>query len=137
MNEQTEKSAATAPCILLAEDDKEMRALLAHALRRAGYEVVECGDGIDLFEHLRAYFMPVAEPRKVDLVISDIRMPGLSGLEILEGLHKRGAFPPVVLITAFGDAATHAAAERCGALATFDKPFDIDDLIVKVRTILQ
>jgi DNA-binding NtrC family response regulator len=71
----------------------------------------------------------------VDLVISDIRMPGLSGLEILEGLSKREDFPPFVLITAFGDAATHAAAEQNGALALFDKPFDIDDLVEKVRKI--
>lgn len=113
-----------------------MRALLAHALRRAGYEVVECCDGLELFEHLGSYFMPVEEHKKVDLVISDIRMPGLTGLEILEGLCKRRDFPPFVLITAFGDAATHAEAEQYGALAMFDKPFDIDDLIAKVRKIV-
>ena len=125
-----------APHILLAEDDKEMRALLAHALRRAGYEVAECCDGVELFEHLGAYFMPGKEHQKVDLVISDIRMPGITGLEILEGLSQRDDFPPFVLITAFGDAATHAEAERYGALAVFDKPFDIDELVAKVRKIL-
>jgi DNA-binding response OmpR family regulator len=137
MNRQPEKSAAAiTPHILLAEDDNEMHALLAHALRKAGYEVVECCDGVDLFENLGAYFMPGEEYKKADLVISDIRMPGLTGLEILEGLRKRGDFPPFVLITAFGDAATHAEAEQYGALAVFDKPFDIDDLIAKVRKIM-
>lgn len=113
-----------------------MRALLARALRRADYEVIECRDGVELLEHLGSYFLYEEKHEKIDLVISDIRMPGLTGLEILEGLSKRDDFPPFVLITAFGDAATHAEAEKYGALAVFDKPFDIDDLIAKVRKIL-
>ncbi|MGH7494017.1 MAG: response regulator [bacterium] len=125
-----------APHILLAEDDKEMRALLAGALRRAGYWITECGDGIELLEHLASFILPDEEHEKVDLVISDIRMPGLTGLEILQGLSRRGDFPPFILITAFGDVETHATAEYYGALAMFDKPFDVDDLVAKVQKVM-
>ncbi|MDZ7305005.1 MAG: response regulator [candidate division KSB1 bacterium] len=133
---QKEKpAAAIAPHVLLAEDDHEMRALLARVLRKAGYEVTECSNGVELLEHLGSYFLPDEEHEEIDLIISDIRMPGVSGLEILEGLSKHDDFTPFILITAFGDTETHAQAERFGALAMFDKPFDIDDLLAKVRKI--
>jgi CheY-like chemotaxis protein/anti-sigma regulatory factor (Ser/Thr protein kinase) len=128
--------AAIVPHILLAEDDQEMRALLARVLRKAGYGVTECSNGVELLEHLGSYFLPDEEHETIDLVISDIRMPGVTGLEILEGLCKHDDFPPFILITAFGDTETHAEAERFGALAMFDKPFDIDDLLAKVQKIV-
>ena len=128
--------AAMAPHVLLAEDDHEMRALLVRALHRAGYEVVACSNGVELLEHLGSYILREEEHEEIDLIISDIRMPGVTGLEILEGLSKHDDFPPFILITAFGDAETHAEAERYGALAMFDKPFDIDDLLAKVRKIV-
>ena len=121
------------PHVLLAEDDKEMRSLLAVALRRAGYGVTECSNGIELLEHLGSFILPDEDYEVIDLVISDIRMPGVTGLEILEGLSRHGSFPPFILITAFGDVETHARAKYWGALATFDKPFDVDDLVAKVR----
>lgn len=130
---KSNSTALVSPHILLAEDDKEMRALLAGALRRAGYKVTECGNGVELLEHLGSFILPDLEHEQVDLVISDIRMPGLTGLEILEGLSKRPDFPPFILITAFGDVETHAKAKYWGALAMFDKPFDVDDLVAKVR----
>jgi DNA-binding response OmpR family regulator len=129
-------AALSAPHILLAEDDREMRALLAGALRRAGYGVTECGDGVELLELLGSFILPDLEHVAVDLVISDIRMPGLTGLEILEGLSRHGDFPPFILITAFGDVETHARAKYSGALAMFDKPFDVDDLVAKVRKVV-
>ena len=128
--------AQHSPHILLAEDDKEMRVLLAGALRRAGYAVTECGNGVELLDHLGSYVLPDEEHEEVDLVISDIRMPGLTGLEILEGLSRRGDLPPFILITAFGDVETHARAKHWGALAMFDKPFDVDDLVAKVRKVV-
>jgi hypothetical protein len=72
--------------ILLAEDDKEMRAMLVHALRNAGYEVTECPDGLGLLTHLEPFLKPEAIGHEgVDLIISDIRMPGFTGMEVLEG----------------------------------------------------
>ena len=123
------------PRVLLAEDDNDMRKLLAWSLRNYGYEVIDCTDGVQLLDHLGSFFFP-EETEAFNLIISDIRMPGVTGLEVLEGMHKYKAFPPMVLITAFGDEKTHAQAHQFGAAAIFDKPFDIDDLLAKVQEIL-
>jgi DNA-binding response OmpR family regulator len=123
--------------VLLAEDDYEMRTLLAMALRKSGYKVIECSDGTKMVAHLVAFLLPdeyASEP--VDLIISDIRMPGVTGLEVLEAKHEIENFPPMILITAFGDEDTHAVANQFGAAAIFDKPFDVDVLLEKVRDLL-
>ena len=123
--------------VLLAEDDREMRALLALSLRKYGYDVVECADGVSLLTHLAAYLLPTEYNREqFDLIISDIRMPGVTGMEVLEGRPEIAEFPPMILITAFGDEETHRSAKKYGAAAMFDKPFDVDDLLEKVRSIL-
>lgn len=123
--------------ILLADDEKEMRKLLSQAFRKAGYAVTECSDGLDLLTHLESFLFFQKERRRyVDLIISDIRMPGLTGMEILEGIRSARGFPPMILITAFGDDETHNLAEKFGAVAMFDKPFDIDDLLIKVHKLV-
>jgi DNA-binding response OmpR family regulator len=122
--------------ILLAEDDKEMRSLLALMLRKEGYQVCECTDGLSLLDMLSSFFLPGEEHENFDLVISDIRMPGVTGMEILMGANELDNFPPIILITAFGDKETHMQAERLGAVALFDKPFDIDEMLKKVHAIL-
>lgn len=135
---RSEITAAEPNHILLAEDDKEMRAMLVLALRKDGYEVTECSDGVELFTYLEHYFLPNRIVQKdVALVISDILMPGFTGMEVLEGISKKERFPPMILITAFGDEKTHALADELGAAAIFDKPFDMDDLLAKVRELLQ
>jgi DNA-binding response OmpR family regulator len=122
--------------ILLAEDDKEMRSLLALMLRKEGYQIRECMDGLSLLDMLSSFFLPDEEHENFDLIISDIRMPGVTGMEILMGANELDDFPPIILITAFGDKETHVLAERLGAVALFDKPFDIDEMLEKVRAIL-
>ena len=123
--------------VLLAEDDDEMRVLLALTLRKSGYEVVECADGIGMLTHLAAFLLPEEFAREsVDLIISDIRMPGVTGMEVLQGKPKKQGFPPMILISAFVDAETHALANRFGAAAIFDKPFDMDVLLKKVKDVL-
>lgn len=116
--------------ILLAEDDDEMRRLLGNALRREGYIVLEMDDGQSLMDRL------THAPMDVDLIISDIRMPGLSGLQVLERFRRSDAKTPVVLITAFGDSDTVAVAKNLGAQEVLSKPFEIDDLRATVRRIL-
>jgi DNA-binding NtrC family response regulator len=66
--------------------------------------------------------------RPPDVLVSDVRMPGLGGLDVLRGLRHCEWANPVILITAFGDEATHLEAVRLGAAAVLDKPFDVDDL---------
>ena len=123
------------PRVLIAEDDEKMRQLLAKVVHADGYAVVECQNGIDLFGHLEA-FVGRQGRLDFDVIISDILMPGPTGLEILEALHDRAGFPPVILITAFGDRGTHARAQKAKAAAVLDKPFEIDELLRKLREVV-
>jgi DNA-binding response OmpR family regulator len=122
--------------VLLAEDDREMRQMLAKALRTAGYRVQECPDGLQLLDLLGAVLFLHQGGETIDLIVSDVRMPGASGQEILEQFHHCPGFPPMILITAFGDEQAHVKAEWFGAAAMFDKPFDVDLLIAKVGELL-
>lgn len=139
MNEQHDKSSSPqrnpAGRILLAEDDAEMRTLLSEALRQHGYVVVECAHG----GHLLTYLAPLIENEAgtdYDLLISDIRMPGVTGMEVVEGLAALPDCPPVILTTAFGDAETHDHARSLGVARLFDKPFEVADLVAAVREVL-
>ncbi len=117
----------THPHILLAEDDNALLELLDFALTRAGYLVSCCTNGLDLLERLE-------EGDSFDLIISDLRMPALTGLEVLELQHDNPQRPPFICMTAFGDRQTHETARRFGATATIDKPFDLDEMLTLVHT---
>ena len=123
------------PRILIAEDDGAMRQLLAKVLRADGYAAAECRDGVDLVGQLEA-FVGRQAALDFDAIVSDILMLGWTGLEILEALHDRAGFPPVILITAFGNDGTHARAEKAGAVAVLDKPFAIDELLARLHEIV-
>ena len=112
--------------ILLAEDDSDLRELLQLVLEQSGYRVTGCSNGLELMEQLEAM-------ANFDLVISDIRMPALTGLEVLESQTMSLNKLPFICMTAFGDEATHAAARRFGATAILDKPFDVDEMITLVQ----
>jgi DNA-binding response OmpR family regulator len=128
-------STSVAPRILLAEDDREMREMLAGVLRADGYEVTECRHGGELRDLLGP--SPHVEGAEgFDLVVSDIRMPILSGLEVLEGLFPSHEAPPVLLITAFGDEETLEQADLLGVAATLSKPFAMEELRDRVRDLL-
>ena len=127
------------PQILLAEDTDEMRTVVAMRLRQQGYGVTECRDGAELISELSAYLRTseAAESgRHYDLIISDIRMPGVFGLSIAEGAAECSNFPPTILITAFGDDETHEKARQFGVTAVIDKPFDMNELLGKVQDAL-
>jgi DNA-binding NtrC family response regulator len=115
--------------VLLAEDDDAMRDVISEALRDEGYHVIEVTNGPELRDWLhQSLFQEGFEPPP-DLVISDVRMPGGSGLDVLSWLRDHDWALPVILITAFGDMDLHVEAERLGAATTLDKPLDVDDLI--------
>ncbi len=115
------------PRVLVAEDDAEMRRLVVEALLRDGYEVVEARDGGRLLVELAHELAGPAQPDAVDLLVTDVRMPICSGLQILEQLRAAHWLTPVILMTAFGDVATRNHGLALGAVV-FDKPFDMDDL---------
>jgi CheY-like chemotaxis protein len=130
----TTRTAGPAATVFVADDDLEMLALLTHALRRDGYDVLAVRSGAQLLEAIERGLVqsPIVRP---DLIVTDIRMPGRSGLEVVERLRQAGWDIPVVVITAFGDGETHRAAARLQA-AIFDKPFDVDDLRTAVLNLI-
>jgi two-component system response regulator (stage 0 sporulation protein F) len=114
--------------VFLAEDDVELRRLIAAALRRDGHFVLEATDGVGLLLELgHAYWGDLPDPTPT-VVISDLRMPGHDGLSVLDRLRQHAWCPPFILITGFGDPDVHEQAARLGARAVFDKPFDLDAL---------
>ena len=122
--------------ILLAEDDLEMRRMLAWSLQEEGYEVTECDDGCCLMKQL-GFLGPLGKTQNFDLIISDIRMPGVTGMQVLESAREFEDFPPMILITAFGDEGTHAQAQKLGAVAMLDKPFDVVNLLAKIDQVIR
>jgi DNA-binding response OmpR family regulator len=110
--------------ILLAEDDEELRKLIAATLRGEGYEVIETTNGMELLDALEM----MIGSRLPHAIVSDIRMPLLSGMDVLAVIRASSAEVPVVLITAFGDVESHVEAHDLGAVAILDKPFDMSAL---------
>jgi CheY-like chemotaxis protein/ribosome-associated translation inhibitor RaiA len=121
--------------ILLAEDDLEMRRMLSWYLQKKGCDVIASKNGNDLIKHL-GYLGPLENFHGFDLIISDIRMPGVTGLQVLETTKEFDDFPPMILITAFPDKQTLDLAGRLGAAAILTKPFDMDDLLSTISQIL-
>jgi DNA-binding response OmpR family regulator len=122
--------------VLLVEDDPEMRHVVAEGLRSDGYEVIELADGGPFLVSLAPPVGAEHETASIDLIVSDIRMPACTGLQLVSALRDAHWRTPVILMTAFGDEATHRQAASLDAVL-FDKPFEIDDLKMAVRALLQ
>ncbi len=110
--------------ILVADDDAAIRTVLTHALTGAGYEVACTDNAATLYRW--------ADEGKGDLVITDVRMPGVSGLEMLPRLRQRRPDMQVIIISAQNALATAVAANEGGALEFLPKPFDVDELLATV-----
>jgi DNA-binding response OmpR family regulator len=126
------------PLVVLAEDDDEMRHLIARKLRRAGYDVVEARNGAELallIEDGRLGGTLRDDGRAIELIVSDIRMPGITGLEVVQLVRGTDWSVPIILITAFGDRETHSEAMRLGAVL-LDKPLDLDELVFAARRLV-
>ena len=122
------------PHVLIAEDDDEFRRLLTSSFEEAGFAVSDCPDGTLLFTRTAGSVLDRMKP-KVDLIVSDVRMPGYTGIEFLARLNDFQWRIPVILITAFGDSETHEKALEMGAFAIMDKPFEIDGLLHMARQV--
>jgi two-component system, response regulator, stage 0 sporulation protein F len=122
--------------VLLAEDEEDLREFLAIELSKDGYEVVAVRDGTELLDYLGSVHLQEGSARPVDLIISDIQMPGWTGLQILQGIRTREWAAPIILITGFGTDEVRREAHRLGVTAFFDKPFNVDDLRTAVLNVL-
>ncbi|MBZ0122259.1 MAG: response regulator [Sandaracinaceae bacterium] len=123
--------------VLLAEDDSELRPTLVEILEKAGFEVIDVSDGLAVQAYADDCFVYDKPHRRVHVLVSDIRMPGLNGLRLLEHVRDLGWDVPTVLITAFGDAETRALAKELGAYRVLDKPFSPEALQECVRDAYQ
>src|SRR5580704_9771578 len=117
--------------VLVADDDDEMRAFVTAALQADGCSTVEAHDGRELLELVRNA-LDSADLRP-DVIVADVKMPGLSGLGALAALQHSKWNLPVVLITVLTDDSLHVVAKRLGAVGILHKPFDPDDLLTAVH----
>ncbi len=115
--------------IWVADDDASIRFVLGEALRETGATVRDFTDAESLLVALDGTTQP-------DVVVSDVRMSGASGLKLLEHLKTRGVAAPVIVMSAFTDVASTAAAYRNGAFDYLPKPFDLDQMVAAVERAL-
>ena len=114
--------------ILVVDDEQIIRESLSYVLRNEGYEVVEASNGKEAFER--------QEAKPFDLVITDIEMPEMRGITLLEQIAARTPETFVIIVTAFGSLETAIAALRKGAYDYVLKPIDFDDMLHRVRKLL-
>jgi DNA-binding response OmpR family regulator len=121
----------TKPLVLVADDEEDIRALVAFRLERAGYEVITAADGEEA--------LTLATTRLPDLVVLDMMMPKATGLEVTRSLRELDETKeiPVILLTARAQEADVARGFEAGADDYVKKPFSPQDLQLRVQTLLE
>src|SRR5215475_2259074 len=127
MSSDTRKNGARPPRILIVDDDPSQRSLLDSFLRSQSFETIVADSGEKALETLRS--------QPVNMMISDVRMPGMTGLETLRRARQEHAVLPVLLVTAYADIRDAVGAMRDGALNYLAKPIDLDELLATVRQV--
>lgn len=117
------------PRILIVDDQEMMRDSLAGTLIRQGHEIVACADGAAALERLGA-------PGRFDLLITDLKMPHMTGMELLAEARKIRSDLPVILMTAFATVQTAVQAMKLGAYDYIQKPFDAEEIKLLVERTL-
>ena len=119
------KNSRKAPRILIVDDDASQRSLLDSFLTSQKFETVPVASGEKALEVLRT--------GEISMMISDVRMPGISGLETLRRARQAHALLPILLVTAYTDIREAVGAMRDGAVNYLGKPIDLDELLTSVR----
>lgn len=114
--------------ILVVDDDPEILSFIKRGLAYEGYTVDTAGDGTGALNRARE--------REPDLVILDIRMPGMDGIEVAKRL-RRGSDVPILMLTAMGTVADRVAGLESGADDYLVKPFAFDELLARVKALLR
>jgi two-component system response regulator MprA len=115
-------------CVLVVDDDNDIRGLVRELLERSGYDVLEAPDGN---EGLRVFYA-----EQPDLVILDVSMPGLDGWGVLERIRELSDVP-VVMLTARAEELDKVRGLRAGADDYVTKPFALEELLARVRALLR
>jgi two-component system, cell cycle response regulator CpdR len=114
--------------ILLAEDDDNLRPFLARSLENAGHEVLAFRDGEDA--------IPVLDTGEIDLLVSDLVMPGINGIELARLAKDKAPDLPVIFITGFSAVAVEALETVDGVNKILSKPFHLNSLVEAVNRAL-
>ena len=131
-----QRETTVPPLVLLAEDDEAARDVLSEKLVADGFHVAAVSDGEEALQFLRRGLDENTEAYKPDLVISDIRMPRVSGLELMEEIRELAPLLPTILLTGFGDAHIRRHALKAGCDQVLFKPFDYEFLREHARRLL-
>ncbi len=115
--------------ILIIEDDEGLAEMLRDILVPFGYRLAFAASGEEGWEKI--------ESEEPDLIMTDLNLPGISGMEILKRLHARGEHPPTIVVTAYGSEYVAAQALRLGAWDYLAKPFKVDELLNAIRRALE
>lgn len=113
--------------LLLVEDDVSLRTALDRSLSRAGIRVTSCGDG--------AKALPLWRSELPDVVVLDLNLPHVDGLQVLKNGRDGGLRTPVLLLTARGTVGDKVAGLNAGADDYLPKPFDLDELEARIRAL--
>jgi DNA-binding response OmpR family regulator len=113
------------PTVMIVEDDPAIRRLYSFLLSNSGYEVLEAEDGLVALERY--------EEQPCHLIITDMNMPRMGGMELVRELRKRKSEVYVIMVTAYGTADTERMALDLGANQYIAKPFDFEELEGRVR----
>lgn len=124
------------PTLVIADDDANMRALVRETLRGELPEAIEVADGRELFWQLMRSSFGVSGHSRDLVIVSDVRMPAYSGLDVLDAWRHEHAKHPIVVITAFPDDRVRARAARLSA-SLVAKPFTRAQLQLAVRDALR
>jgi two-component system response regulator MprA len=117
--------------ILVVDDDQAVRDALRRALRMQGYEVTVAGDGEEALLKVRS------NPNAADLLIVDVLMPRLDGIEMTRRLRADGSEVPILMLTARDQVADRVAGLEAGADDYLVKPFALEELVARVRALLR
>lgn len=117
------------PNVLIVEDDAATRRLYKFMLTNGGYPVIEAEDGVAALEQLAKHHC--------ELVITDMNMPRMDGMELIQSIRRDYSDMYVILITAFGTPDTEKQARRIGANDYLAKPFDFEELERRVRAFFE
>ena len=115
--------------ILVVDDDLEMCGMLSDVLKEEGFFVTTTGDSLEASKILKR--------EEFDVLVTDLKMKGLKGLDLLEGVNKVAPMTPVIIITAFGTIESAIKAMKMGAYDYITKPFQMDEFVLTVRKALE
>ncbi|MFI4856051.1 MAG: sigma-54-dependent transcriptional regulator, partial [Phycisphaerales bacterium JB065] len=115
--------------VLVVDDKESLRDSVGFTLQRAGFTILSASDGESA--------LSIVAKRRPDAMVTDLKMPGMSGVELIERVREIDDDLPMVLMTAFGTVDTAVRAIKSGAFDYITKPFEGDELVIAVKRAIE